>query len=164
MTLPPTQARLPQLSAVTTTATASTASFLQHCKSQSISWCAHGPSVTDADRGTTLMLEAAWKAVIAAFNPRSMLQLTPVNMDKLVLQPMAAALKHGSQAMQDMTREFWVNSGVRSVLSAFDVSIVESALALLEDHSKMVSPQLCVNNLCELEIWHQDSVQNLAQY
>jgi hypothetical protein len=110
------------------------------------------------------MLEAAWKAVIAAFNPRSMVQLTQVNIDKLVLQPMAAALRHGSQAMQDMTRDFWGYSDARSVLSAFDVSIVQSALPSLEDHNKMVSPQLCINNLCELEIWHQDSVQNLAQY
>jgi len=110
--------------------------------------------VTDADRRTTLLLEAAWKAVIAAFNTRSMLQLTQVNIDELVLQPMAAALRHGPQAMQDMTRDFWGNSGVKSELSAFDVSIVESALASLEDHSKMVRPQLCINNLCELEIWH----------
>jgi len=117
-------------------------------------WCTYGPSVTDADRRTTLLLEAAWKAVIAAFNTRSMLQLTQVNIDELVLQPMAAALRHGSQAMQDMTRDFWGNSGVKSELSAFDVSIVESALASLEDHSKMVRPQLCINNLCELEIWH----------
>ncbi len=118
--------------------------------------------MTDADRRATLLLEAAWKAVIAAFNPRSTLQLTQVNIDELVLQPMAAALKHGSQALQDMTREFWANSGINSVLSTFDVSIVESALTPLEDHSKMVSPQLCINNLCELGTWHQNSVQNLT--
>ncbi|KAL0045022.1 hypothetical protein WJX82_005590 [Trebouxia sp. C0006] len=68
------------------------------------------------DRRTTLLLEAAWKAVIVAFNTRSMLQLT-----------------------QDMTRDFWGNSGVKSELSTFDVSIVESALASLEDHSKMLA-------------------------
>ncbi|KAL0044900.1 hypothetical protein WJX82_001509 [Trebouxia sp. C0006] len=68
------------------------------------------------DRRTTLMLEAAWKAVIAAFNPRSMVQL-----------------------IQDMTRDFWGYSDARSVLSAFDVSIVQSALPSLEDHNKMLA-------------------------
>ncbi|KAL0040054.1 hypothetical protein WJX79_004363 [Trebouxia sp. C0005] len=90
------------------------------------------------DRRTTLQLEAAWKAVIAAFNPRSMLQLSQVSIDELFLQPMATALKYGSQAMRDMTQEFWGNSGIGSVLSAFDVSIVESALAPPEHPSNLV--------------------------
>ncbi len=119
--------------------------------------------MTDADRKTALLLEAAWKAVIAAFNPRSMHILTQVSVDELVLQPMAAALKHGSQAMQGMTREFWGNSGIGSVLRAFDVSIVEGALASL-GHSNLVSPQLCVNNMSEPEMWHQDSVKSLTLY
>ncbi|KAA6427368.1 MAG: hypothetical protein FRX49_02032 [Trebouxia sp. A1-2] len=90
------------------------------------------------DRRTTLQLEAAWKAVIAAFSPRSMLQLSQVSIDELFLQPMATALKYGSQAMRDMTQEFWGNSGIGSVLSAFDVSIVESALAPPEHPSNLV--------------------------
>ncbi len=104
--------------------------------------------------------------MIAAFNPRSMLQLTQVSIDELVLQPMAAALKHGSQAMQDMTQEFWGNSGIGSVLSAgaLDVSIMESALASLEHDRNLVSHQLCIDHMCELEIVHQDSVQNLTQH
>lgn len=160
MTPPPTQAMLLQFSAITGIATASTASFLQHRKSHSFSRCAHGSSVTDADRRTTLQLEAAWKAVIAAFSPRSMLQLSQVSIDELFLQPMATALKYGSQAMRDMTQEFWGNSGIGSVLSAFDVSIVESALAPPEHPSNLVSPQL--NNMFKLEMWHRDCVKALS--
>ncbi|KAL0018276.1 hypothetical protein WJX77_003271 [Trebouxia sp. C0004] len=97
------------------------------------------------DRRTTLLLEASWKAVIAAFTPRSMMQLTQLSIDELVLQPMAAALMHGSQAMQDVTREFWGNSGIGSVLSAFDMSIVESALASLEHHSTLLALKKAVS-------------------
>ncbi len=64
--------------------------------------------------------------------------------------------------MQDMTQEFWGKGGIGSVLRGFDVSVVESALASLGHHSKLVSPQ--PNNMFKLEMWHQDSVKDLTQY
>ena len=162
MTLLPIESIVLQYNAINSVVTASIVSLMQNCKAQSISWCAHGSSMTDADRKIALLLEEAWKAVLAAFKPYSMQSLPQSSVAELVLQPMAAALRHGSQAMQDMTQEFWGKGGIGSVLRGFDVSVVESALASLGHHSKLVSSK--PNNILKLEMWHQDSVKDLTHH
>ena len=49
----------------------------------------------------------------------------------MLLQPLAAALKHKSTAVHDAAEDFWSSSGVQSALKGYEVGLVEAALALV---------------------------------
>lgn len=75
-------------------------------------------------------LEAAWAALLAAIRVQAFSGLSQSCIADLILQPLAAALRHKSSAVHDMAEEFWSSSGIQDALKGYDVGLVEVALAM----------------------------------
>ena len=111
--------------------------------------CVHA----DADDAFLPRLDAAWKALLAALKPQSLPTLSCTHIAELLVKPLAAALKHRSEAVCEMTKEFWSSSGIQVQLGCFDVRPVESAMGMLmQECLHEIPPLLRINSLCELEV------------
>ncbi|KAL0042896.1 hypothetical protein WJX79_003013 [Trebouxia sp. C0005] len=77
------------------------------------------------------MLEAAWASLLSAISIQSFSGLSQSCIAEVLLQPLAAALKHKSTAVHDAAEDFWSSSGVQSALKGYEVGLVEAALALV---------------------------------
>ena len=75
------------------------------------------------------LLEAAWASLLAAIQVQAFPGLSQSCIAKLLLQPIAAALRHRSAAIHDAAEEFWSSSGIQAALQGCDVGLVEEALA-----------------------------------
>jgi len=77
------------------------------------------------------MLEAAWASLLSAVSIQSFSGLSQSCIAEVLLQPLAAALRHKSTAVHDAAEEFWSSSGIQSALKGYDLGLVEAALALV---------------------------------
>ncbi|KAL0048469.1 hypothetical protein WJX82_004043 [Trebouxia sp. C0006] len=90
------------------------------------------PSEVTGGHGLFLpMLEAAWASLLSTVSLQSFSGLSQSCIAEMLLQPLAAALKHKSTAVHDAAEEFWSSSGIQSALKGYDVGLVEAALALV---------------------------------
>jgi len=76
------------------------------------------------------MLEAAWASLLSAVSVQCFSGLSQSCIAQVLLQPLAAALRHKSTAVHDAAEEFWSSSGIQVALKGYDVGLVEAALAL----------------------------------
>lgn len=75
------------------------------------------------------LLAVAWSNLLKAIKVQAFAGLSQSCVRDLLLQPLAAALRHQSAALHDPAEEFWSSSGIRGALQGCDLGLVEAALA-----------------------------------
>lgn len=75
------------------------------------------------------LLAVAWSSLLKAIEVQAFAGLSQSCVRDLLLQPLAAALRHQSTALHDPAEEFWSSSGIQGALQGCDLGLVEAALA-----------------------------------
>lgn len=75
------------------------------------------------------LLVAAWTSLLAAVKVQAFSGLSHSCVTKLLLHPLATALRHRSSAVHDAAEEFWSSSGIQAAIQGCDLGLVEAALA-----------------------------------